>query len=93
MCIIRFHARAGYLQTYETLLKEINSHPGSEEVPQDQYVVECAALADSNLNVPCESGIRYPSLIAMMNKQDMLWRPTVMIHNMHVLVHTFLYRV
>jgi hypothetical protein len=29
-CIIRFHARAGYLQTYETLLKEINSHPGSE---------------------------------------------------------------
>ena len=33
MCIIRFHARAGYLQHYETLLKEINSHPGSDEVP------------------------------------------------------------
>ncbi len=27
MCIIWFHARAGYLQTYETLLKEIQSHP------------------------------------------------------------------
>ena len=24
MCILRFHAQAGYLQTYETLLKEIN---------------------------------------------------------------------
>ena len=72
MCIIGFHARAGYLQTYETLLKEINSHPGSEEVPPDQYEVESAALADRNLNVPCESGIRYPSLIAMRNKQDML---------------------
>ena len=93
MCIIRFHARAGYLQTYETLLKEINSHPGSEEVPPDQYEVESAALADRNLNVPCESGIHYPSLIAMMNKQDILWQPTVMIHNMHVLVHTFLYSV
>ncbi len=23
MCILRYHARAGYLQTYETLLKEI----------------------------------------------------------------------
>ena len=32
MCIIRFHARAGYLQTYETLLKEIQSHPGSGSV-------------------------------------------------------------
>ena len=33
MCIIRFHASAGYLQIYETLLKEINSHPGSNQVP------------------------------------------------------------
>ena len=36
MCLIRFHARAGYLQTYETLLKEIiaqiNEHPGSDYV-------------------------------------------------------------
>ncbi len=54
MCIICFHARAGYLQTCENLLKEINDHPGSEEVPPDQYVVECAALTDRNLNVPCE---------------------------------------
>ena len=29
-------------------------------VPPDQYEVETAALADRNLNVPCESGIRYP---------------------------------
>jgi hypothetical protein len=39
LCIIRFHARAGYPQTYETLLKEINAHPTSEEVPPDQYAV------------------------------------------------------
>ncbi len=36
LCIIRFHAQAGYLQTYETLLKEINAHPASEEVEADQ---------------------------------------------------------
>ncbi len=29
MCILWYHARAGYLQTYETLLKEINSHPSA----------------------------------------------------------------
>ena len=66
MCILRYHARAGYLQTYETLLKEINSHPGSAPVAPDQYAVESAALADSNFNVPCETGIRYPSLISMI---------------------------
>ncbi len=56
MCILRFHARAGYLQHYETLLKELNAHP----VPPDQYEVERVALADRNLNLPCESGLRFP---------------------------------
>jgi hypothetical protein len=79
MCIIRFHARVGYMQTYETLLKEINAHPGSAHVPgaDNQYQVECLALADRNMNIPCESGIRYPSLTAMLNRRDMYWRITV----------------
>ena len=96
MCILRYHARAGYLQTYETLLKEINSHPGSAPVAPDQYEVECAALADRNFNVPCETGIRYPSLLAMINRQDMLWRPSVILSNIMIytltfIVYTFIY--
>jgi hypothetical protein len=67
MCILRFHARAGYLQTYETLLKEINEHPGSVPVEEDQYRIESVALADRNFNVACETGISYPSLVAMLN--------------------------
>ncbi len=59
------------LATSNTMKQEINSHPGSEEVPPDQYEVETVALADSNFNVQCESGIRYPSLIAMLNRRDM----------------------
>ena len=98
MCILRFHARAGYLQTYETLLKELQSHPGSDGVepeapelaasaePADQYAVECLALADRNFNVPSESGIRYPSLIAIMNRHDLRWRIAVMY--MFILVYT-----
>ncbi len=31
MCILRFHARAGYLQHYEALLKEFNSHVPEED--------------------------------------------------------------
>ncbi len=33
---------------------------------QDQNTEECVALADSNFNVPCESGIRHPSQIAII---------------------------
>jgi hypothetical protein len=83
MCILQFHARAGYLQTYETLLKEIQSHPGSGSVEPEaesayQYDLDCIALADHNFNVPCESGIHYPSLMAMMHQQDLCWRKAVM---------------
>jgi hypothetical protein len=86
MCIMCFHARAGYLQTYETLLKEINEHPGSAPVEDDQYLVESVALADRNFNIACETGIRYPSLVAMLNRRSMLWRATVIFHFMHVYI-------
>ena len=50
MCILRFNARAGYLQHYETLLKELEAHVpedvGSQAEPQDQYDVERVALSD-----------------------------------------------
>ncbi len=77
------------LQTYETLLKEINEHPGSEPVTEDQYRIESVALADSNFNVACETGIRYPSLVTMLNRRFMLWRATVIIHVMHVYIGTY----
>jgi hypothetical protein len=79
MCILRFHARAGYLQHYETLLKELNTHPATDPVPPDQYEVERVALSDRNLNVPCESGIRYPSLLVMMNRRQTQSRMSVML--------------
>ncbi len=78
MCILRFHARAGYLQHYETLLKEINAHPATDPVPPDQCEVERVALSDHNLNVPCESGIRYPSMLVMLNRRQTQSKMSVM---------------
>ena len=95
MCILRFHARAGYLQTYETLLnldlKEINMHPGSAPVDDDQFLIESVALSDRNFNLACETGIQYPTLAAMLNRRSMMWRTTVRYH--HVYVYTCLYLV
>jgi hypothetical protein len=72
------------LQTYESLLKETYAHPGSAAVANDQYQVECVALADHDLNVACQTGICYPSLVTMLNCQSMLWQATVLFHVMHV---------
>ena len=84
MCILRFHARAGYLQHEETLLKELNGHPASDPVPLDQYEVECASLADRNLNVPCESGIRVPSFMVMLLLLQTQSKITVILCLVHV---------
>ena len=84
MCILRFHARAGYLQHYETLLKELNAHPATDPVPPDQYEVECVALSDRNLNVPCESGISYPSMLVMKNRRQTQTKMSVMFCLIHV---------
>jgi hypothetical protein len=93
MCILRFHARAGYLHTCETLLKEIQSHPGSDSVEPEaesanQYDLDCIALADRNFNVPSESRIHYPSLMAMMNQRDLSWRKAEIY--IYILAYTFI---
>ncbi len=83
MCIFCFHAR---LQHYKTLLKELNAHPESDPVPPDKYEVERVALADRNLNVPCKSGLRFPSLMVMLDR----WKTQskVSVFSCLVLVHT-----
>ena len=86
MCILRFHARAGYLQHYKTLLKELNAHPASDPVPPDQYEVERVALADRNLNIPCESGLRYPSHMVMLTRRTT--QSTISVFPCLLLVHT-----
>ena len=83
MCILRFHARAGYLQTYETLLNEINMHPASAPVDDDQFLVESVALSDRNFNLACETGIRYPTLVTMLNSRSMMWRTTVIFYDVY----------
>ena len=81
MCVLRFHARAGYLQHYETLLKELEAHvpedAGSQAEPQDQYDVERVALSDRNHNLPGEIGLWYPFLVVMSNRHLMTLRITV----------------
>ena len=88
MCILCLHARAGFLQTYETIPKEISLHPGSTPVQDsdNQYQVECLAQSDCNFNLACKTGtqICYPSLEAMLNCPSMLWHMKVIYYYVHV---------
>jgi hypothetical protein len=47
---------------------------GPQTEPQDQYDVERFALADRNHNLPSETGLHYPSLLAMNNRHLMTSR-------------------
>jgi hypothetical protein len=84
MCIRRSHTCAGYLQHYKTLLKELNVHPASDPVPPDQYEVECASPSDQNLNVPCKSGICFPSMLVMLHHQQTQSKISVILCLVHV---------
>ena len=74
LCILRFHTRVGFLRHYERLLAELEGLP---DAPGDKYAADSQVLCDSNFNVACETGIRYPTLSAMLNRDAMLIRISV----------------
>ena len=51
----------------------------------DQFLVESVALSDRNFNLACETGIRYPTLVAMLNRRSVMWRTTVTFYDVYVL--------
>ena len=74
LCILRFHTRVGFLRHYERLLAEVEGFP---DAPGDKYAADLHVLCDRNFNVACETGIRYPTLPAMLNRDAMLIRISV----------------
>ena len=74
LCILRFHTRVGYLRNYERLLSELEGFP---DAAGDKYATDSINLCDRNFNVACETGIRYPTLPAMLNRDAILLRISV----------------
>ena len=67
----------GFLQHYERLLAELEGYP---DAPGNEYAADSHVLCDCNFNVACETGIRYPTLQAMLkqlNRDVMLIRIAV----------------
>ena len=50
---------------------------GFPDAPGDKYAADSHVLCDRNFNVACETGIRYPTLPAMLNCDALLIRISV----------------
>ena len=74
LCILRSHTRVGFLRHYERLLSEVDGFPCE---PADEYAADTQILCDRNFNVACETGIRYPTMPAMLNRDAMHLRFSV----------------
>ena len=92
MCILRFHARRGYLQHYQTLLKELAEEAGAEagadvDPSGDSYAHDSSLLGDRNFNVACETGIRYPAYETMCRREEQYIRISVLFIVYTVFIH------
>ena len=47
------------------------------DAPGDKYAADSQVLCDRNFTVACETGIRYPTLSALLNSEAMLIRISV----------------
>ena len=77
LCILRYHCRRGLLQQYEQLLEDLVGPGEARAIHMNQARMEKALTGDRNFSISCELGVRYPSLRAMMNREDLHLRVSV----------------
>ena len=77
LCILRYHCRSGLLQQYEQLLEDMGE---ARAIQMDRTRMEKALTGDRNFSISCELGVCYPSLRAMMNREDLHLRVSVRFH-------------
>ena len=59
------------LQQYEQLLEDMVGPGEARAIQMDRTRMEKALTGDRIFSIPCELGVRYPSLRAMMNLEDL----------------------
>ena len=77
LCILRYHCRRGLLQQYEQLLEDMIGPGEARNIQMEKTRMEKALTGDRNFSISCELGVRYPSLRAMINREDLHLRMSV----------------
>ncbi len=79
LCILRYYCRSGLLQQYEQLLDDMVGPGEASQLQLDRSRMEKALTGDRNFSISC-LGVCYPSLRAMMNREDLHLRTSVRFH-------------
>ena len=77
LCILRYHCRRGLLQQYEQLLEDMVGPGEARDLQLDRTRMAKALTGDRNFSISCELGVRYPTLRAMINREDLHLRKSV----------------
>ena len=79
LCILRYHCCCGLVQQYGRMLEDMidDSSAGSRPMEMDQEKMEKALTSDRNFSISCELGVCYPTLGAMLNREDLHLRSIV----------------
>ena len=77
LCILRYHCRRGLLHQYEQLLEDMIGPGEARNIQMEKTRMEKALTGDRNFSISCELGVRYPSLRAMINREDLHLRMSV----------------
>jgi hypothetical protein len=84
LCILRYHCRRGFIQQYEQMLENVLDQGASQGEGQvsrkldlDHEKIASVLNGDRNFSIACELGVRYPTLRAMLNSEDLNLRIAV----------------
>ena len=83
LCILRYYCHSGFLQQYEQILTDmldVAEGPVTGQLAVDSAKIQQALDGDKNFSIACELGLRYPTLKAMLNRDELHIRVLVCLY-------------
>ena len=74
LCILRYHCSSGFLQQYEQILTDlldVAEGSATGKLVVDSAKIQQALEGDKNFSIAWELGLRYPTLKAMLNRDEL----------------------
>ena len=87
LCILRFHCRCGLVQQYQQMLADLLEAADcatAGTIAVDSLKIQQALEGDRNFSIACELGLRYPTLKAMLNREDLHLRMLVCVYTWYI---------
>ncbi len=83
LCILRYHSRSGFLQQYEQILTDmldVAEGPVTGQLAVDIVNIQQILEGDRNFSIACELRLRYPTLKAILNRDEVHIRVLVYLY-------------